>query len=135
MNRRKRRPTTTHGVSKARLEALVEEATIGAYGESEQVGGFYTMIDENLRLPSSTEILGVEVTVEKVDLTDADEIVVTCRRGTARQRISILMVSRCNGGRKECLPERYIALRISKPSSCVPLSNWSPGDWSTTLVT
>jgi hypothetical protein len=78
------------GFSKARLEGLVEEATIDAYGESEQLGGFYTRIDENLRLPFATEILGVEVMVEKVDLTDTEEIVAVCRRGTGRQRIFIL---------------------------------------------
>jgi hypothetical protein len=54
------------------------------------VGAFYTMIEENLRVPFSTQVLGVEVTVEKVDLTGAEEIVAVCRKGTARQRISIL---------------------------------------------
>ncbi len=48
------------------------------------------MIGDYLRLPFSTDILGVEVMVEKVDLTDAEEIVAICRKGTTRQRISIL---------------------------------------------
>ena len=89
---RKRRSAPGDRVSRARLQALVEEATVDAYGDSEQVGGFYTMIEENLRVPFSTQVLGVEVTVEKVDLTEAEEIVAVCRKGTARQRISILEV-------------------------------------------
>ncbi len=80
----------TSGLSKATLEALVEEATVDAYDESEQATGFFTMIDEKLSVPFSTEVLGVAVTVERVDMTDADEIVAVCKRGGARQRISIL---------------------------------------------
>ena len=37
-----------------------------------------------------TEVLGVKVTVDKLDLTDADDIVVVCRRGKTRQRVPIL---------------------------------------------
>jgi len=58
--------------------------------ESEQVAGFFTMLEENLRLPFETKILGVEVIVERVDMNDADEIVAICRRGNERQRIPIL---------------------------------------------
>lgn len=75
---------------KAELEALIEEAIVDAYGESEQRMGFYTMIEERLALPFETEVLGVTATVERIDLTDADEIVAVCRRGAKRQRIPIL---------------------------------------------
>jgi hypothetical protein len=30
---------------------MIEEATVDAYGESEQLVGFYTMIDEHLAVP------------------------------------------------------------------------------------
>ena len=33
-------------LSKARLDELVEEALVDAYGESEQVTGFYTMVEK-----------------------------------------------------------------------------------------
>ncbi|MCC6590395.1 MAG: hypothetical protein IT168_27130 [Bryobacterales bacterium] len=69
---------------------MVEEATVDAYGEAEQAGGFFTMIEEHLRVPFSTTVLGVEVVVTKVDMTEADEIVVTCQHGRDKQRISIL---------------------------------------------
>jgi hypothetical protein len=73
-----------------RLEELVEKATVDAYGESEQRTGFFTMLEENLVLPFKTEVLGVPVTVERIDLTGADEIVAICRRGPHRQAIPIL---------------------------------------------
>ncbi|MGH3086759.1 MAG: calcium-binding protein [Rubrobacteraceae bacterium] len=55
-------------VSKARLEEMIEEATVDAYNESEQITGWFTMIDENLAVPFETTVLGVPVTVERVDL-------------------------------------------------------------------
>ena len=56
-------------LSKARLDELVEEALVDAYGESEQAAGFYTMLENDLRLPFETEMLGVTVTVESIDIT------------------------------------------------------------------
>ncbi|MGH3261581.1 MAG: calcium-binding protein [Trebonia sp.] len=41
-------------LSKADLDELVEEAIVDAYGEDEQMAGFYTMIEENLVLPFMT---------------------------------------------------------------------------------
>ncbi len=76
---------------KDELETLVEEATIDAYGVEEQVTSFYTVLDEHLALPFGTVVLGVDVTVEKLDLTDdSDDIVIVCRRGRERQRLPIL---------------------------------------------
>ena len=77
------------GWSKKRLDELVEEATIDAYGDSEQASGFYTMIEDNLRLPFETEILGVAVAVESIDFSGDDQLVAVCRKGSRRQRISL----------------------------------------------
>jgi len=77
-------------VSAARLDALIEEATVDAYDESEQATGFYTMLEEHLEIPFETEVLGVLVTVEKIDLTDDNQIAVICTRGKSSQRIPIL---------------------------------------------
>ena len=74
----------------ARLDELVEEAIVDAYGQSEQALGLFTMIEEYLALPFAAEVLGVEVTVVKVDLTVRDDIVAICKRGKKRQSISIL---------------------------------------------
>lgn len=76
--------------SKARLEWLVAEATVDAYGDWEQRTGFLTMIEDHLKLPFETELLGVPVTVDRIDLTEADEIVAICRRGRKRQAVPIL---------------------------------------------
>lgn len=76
--------------TKTFLEKLINEATLDAYGESEQKTGFLTMLEDNLGLPFETEVLGVMVTVERIDLSQADEIVAICRRGRRQQAIPIL---------------------------------------------
>lgn len=58
-------------ISHAKLKSLIEEATVDAYCESEQRVGFLTMIEENIALPFVTCILGIEVTVDRIDLTAA----------------------------------------------------------------
>ncbi|WP_281900817.1 hypothetical protein [Micromonospora humidisoli] len=73
----------------AALEAMIEEATVDAYGDDEQLAGLFTMIEEHLAVPFTTTVLGVEVTVGKIDLT-ADTIVALCARGRYRQRIDLL---------------------------------------------
>jgi len=69
---------------------MVEEATIDAYGESEQFGGFLTMIEEYLHVPFTTTVLGVEVVVKKIDMTEGEEIIAVCHHGKYKQRIPIL---------------------------------------------
>jgi hypothetical protein len=72
------------------LEALIEEATVDAYGEDEQVTGFFTMIEESLAVPFSTTVLGVDVSVVGVDLAEDGRVVARCARGPVRQDIGIL---------------------------------------------
>jgi hypothetical protein len=79
-----------HRLSKAKLEEMIEEAIVDAYGDSEQITGFFTMFEDQLKLPFQTEVLGKQVTVEQLDLTDDDQIVAVCSRGRSRQRIPIL---------------------------------------------
>jgi hypothetical protein len=74
----------------ARLKALIEEAIVDAYNASEQRTGFYTMLDEHLDTPFNTQILGVIATVERIDMTDDEQIVAICRRGRSQQAIPIL---------------------------------------------
>jgi hypothetical protein len=77
-------------LSKARLKELIEQAIVDAYGEEEQAGGFFTMIEEHLALPFAVKVLGVDAKVEKVDMTLDGQIVALCRRGKTRQKIPIL---------------------------------------------
>ena len=78
------RPSTPY------LDKLIEEATVDCYNESEEVTGIFTMLEENLAVPFATTMLGVEVTVERVDLNKAGEIVAVCRRGPERQRVAVI---------------------------------------------
>jgi len=73
-----------------RLEALLDEALVDCYNESEEVTGLYTMIEDNLAVPFATRILDVDVEVERLDLNDAGEVVAVCRRGRSRQRVPVL---------------------------------------------
>ena len=72
------------------LDTLIAEATTDAYDDSEQAGGIFAMIAENLALPFVTQVLGQDVTVITVDITSRDQIVAICERGKARQAIPIL---------------------------------------------
>jgi len=82
-------PAKGLGLSKARLDELIEEAVVDANGESEQVAGFYTMLENDLRLPFETQILGVTASVESIDITEDDQLVAVCRKGKTQQRISL----------------------------------------------
>ncbi|MBK8870759.1 MAG: hypothetical protein IPN19_06850 [Elusimicrobia bacterium] len=76
-------------LSRRRLEATTEEAIVDANGESEQRTGWFSMIEEHLKLPFETQVLGVPVTVEGVNMTEDETIVALCRRGKHRQSIPI----------------------------------------------
>ena len=103
MTKRNNRPAVLHrrslkgesrtnlpSLSKARLKELIEQAIVDAYGEEEQVGGFFTMIEEHLALPFRVKVLGVDADVEKVEMTLDGQIVAICHRGKTRQKIPIL---------------------------------------------
>jgi hypothetical protein len=77
-------------LSQARFRELVEDATVDAWGESEQVVGWMTMIEENVGFPFESELLGVDVKVVGVDVTDASELVAVCRRGKNRLKIPLV---------------------------------------------
>ncbi|OIV38121.1 hypothetical protein BIV57_07300 [Mangrovactinospora gilvigrisea] len=72
------------------LEALVGEAVVDAWTDDEQLSGFHAKIEENLALPFTTTVLGVEVTVTGIDLLPGSGIVAHCARGPHRQTIGIL---------------------------------------------
>lgn len=90
MRATKRKNRRVPRISKTRLAEMIEEATVDAYGESEQITGWFTMINEHLAVPFETMVLGVPVTVERVDLNSSEQIVAVCVRGRSRQSIPIL---------------------------------------------
>src|SRR5712671_5675911 len=76
-------------LSPAKLDEMIEEATVDAYGDSEQTVGFLTLLEERLKLPFKTVMLGVDVTVQRLDLMD-EQIVAVCSHGKSRQNVPIL---------------------------------------------
>jgi hypothetical protein len=96
MTLRKKSRTTAKGrghgkaPSSVKLDEMIDEAIVDAYGESEQRTGFHAVIEANLAVPFTTEVLGVTVTVVRVDTTADDHIVAVCVRGRDRQRVPIL---------------------------------------------
>ncbi|MBI4718182.1 MAG: hypothetical protein HY763_10285 [Planctomycetes bacterium] len=83
--KRKRRPR----LSKRRFDALIADATVDCSNESEAVTGLFTMIEDHLEVPFATVVLGIDVEVTGVELTEREEIVAVCVRGKQRQRIPI----------------------------------------------
>ena len=69
---------------------MIEEAIVDAYGKSEQTSAFHMMIERELELPFETTVLGVTVSVKRVDITEANDVVAVCHRGRDRQAIPIL---------------------------------------------
>lgn len=92
MSHRSRGVTTLTRVTRlsdAELDALVAQATVDAYDEYEQRASFHCLLEEHLRVPFQTTVLGVEVNVTKIDLSPGGEIVAICTRGKRRQAIGL----------------------------------------------
>src|SRR6266545_1944972 len=85
-----RRSRTPIRLSKVRLAEMIEEATVDAYGESEQATGWFTMLEQHLQLPFETKVLGIRVIVASIDLRDGGQITAICTRGQDRQAISLV---------------------------------------------
>lgn len=83
-------PSRRSRPSRAALEAMIEEATVGAYGEEEQASAWACTLEEQVELPFITRVLGVEVSVERIELRNDSSIVALCARGRERQAIPII---------------------------------------------
>ena len=105
-----KRTATKSRLSESALSAMIEEATVDAYDESEQATGWFTMLEEHLELPFETTVLGTVVTVSSIDLRDYGQLNAICTRGRHRQAIS-LAISRTT--------------RASCPSTSDACSLWS----------
>ncbi|RNI04200.1 hypothetical protein EEZ25_08710 [Micromonospora aurantiaca] len=73
----------------AALEAMIEEATVDTDRHEDERAGLFAMIEEHLAVPFTTTVLGVEVTIGKIELA-ADSIAAVCARGRHRQRVGLL---------------------------------------------
>jgi hypothetical protein len=78
------------GYDREYLETLIEEATVDCYDEYEQATGLFTMIEDELDLPFTTRIFGLEVAVVAVEQDDSGlGVVAICERQGERQRLSL----------------------------------------------
>jgi hypothetical protein len=78
------------GYDRQYLEALIDEATVDCYNEHEQATGLFTKIEDELDLPFTTRILGMEVAVVAVEQEDDGlGIAAVCERDGERQSISL----------------------------------------------
>jgi hypothetical protein len=77
-------------ISQTRLAEMIEEATVDCYTDSERITGWFAVIEEHLAVPFETTVLGVVVTVERIDLNRDEQIIAVCRRGRERQALPIL---------------------------------------------
>jgi hypothetical protein len=84
------RKAVPKALGKRRLQALIEMATLDEYDESEQRVGLLTMLEDQLAVPFTTDILGASVRVERVSFSDADDIAAMCRHGRHRLQIALL---------------------------------------------
>ena len=75
--------------TRRQLDKLIEEATIDCYNVEEAASGLCTMIEENLALPFTTRILGVDVSVIAVEMGDDGAVKAVCQRDGERQRIAL----------------------------------------------
>ena len=80
-----------------------------AYGESEQTVGFFTLLEERLKLPFRTEVLGMEVTVERLNMTDDEQIVAVCSRGKLQQPVPILGFNFARPSARRCGMDRSVS--------------------------
>jgi hypothetical protein len=77
-----------------RLEELIEQAIVDAYGPAEQAVGFHATLEQQLALPFNTVVLGVTVSVRKLDVTNRGEVVAVCYRGDERSSIPLVDLPR-----------------------------------------
>ena len=87
---RARRARRTRRMTKVLLDALTEEATVDSCNDEEQITGFFTVIEDKLELPFDTRVLGVQVTVVRVEPGNSGEILARCRRGPEWQQDPLL---------------------------------------------
>lgn len=76
-------------LTETELRDLIDQATIDAHDEVEQLAGFTVMLYDGLEVPFKTTVLGLTVEVEDVTQTDNHRIVAECVRDGHRQPIAI----------------------------------------------
>jgi hypothetical protein len=84
-----RKVQTAEAATSAQLDELIEEATVDCYDEEEQASGFFAVIEDNLALPFTTRILGVDASVAAIEMDNDGRIKAVCERSGEQQRIDL----------------------------------------------
>ena len=75
------------------LDALIEEITVDAYDDDEQLQGFANAFDEDANFPCPGNVVGEEVEVLSVSVENhRRELIATCKRGGRRYDVALLDV-------------------------------------------
>ncbi|MDP1803670.1 MAG: hypothetical protein Q8K72_00750, partial [Acidimicrobiales bacterium] len=78
-----------------RIDDLIEEITVDAHGDHEQLGSFQQVFEDEARFPFRGRVVGVEVKVLSVDF-DGNErrgLIALCRRADEVHAVSLLDVT------------------------------------------
>jgi Calcium binding len=76
---------------KADLDALIEEITVDAYDDDEQLMGFQNAFEEDANLPCRGQVVGEDVEVLSVSVGDhRRELIATCERAGRQYDIALL---------------------------------------------
>lgn len=73
------------------LDTLIDEITVDAYDEDEQLQGFVNAFDEDANFPCPGTVIGEDVAVLSVSVKNhRRELIATCQRGNRRYDIALL---------------------------------------------
>ena len=73
------------------LDRLIEEITVDAYDEDEQLMGFENAFDEGADFPCPGTVMGEEVEVLSVSVKNhRRELIATCKRGGRQYDVALL---------------------------------------------
>ncbi len=76
------------------LDTLIEEITVDAHDQDEQLMGFENAFDEDANLPCHGSVLGEDVEILSVSRGDnRAELVATCQRKGRRYEIALLDIA------------------------------------------
>lgn len=75
--------------SAERIQELIEEATIDAYDEYEQLAGFLCMIEDNVKTPFKAKVMGDEVKVIELNEGKCNDLVAICEKNGKKYTICL----------------------------------------------
>ena len=81
---------TYFGISRKRIDELIEEATVDCYGETEEHTGLLTMIEDNVVCPFRARVIGEEIEVIALEWPESGYgLMAVCERKGKKYRLDI----------------------------------------------